>query len=66
MLPRAGIVRVVLMDQAGREMGVLASGLSSSGENLLEIDVSTIPAGEYRCVMQTRDGNASATLTITR
>lgn len=65
-LPRAGIVRIILTTLDGKEVGTLASGLSSAGENRLDLDVRKIPAGEYRCVVQTRDGNAATTLVITK
>jgi hypothetical protein len=65
-LPRAGIVRIMLATLDGREMGALASGLSSAGENRLDIDVSTIPPGQYRCTLQSRDGTATTRLVIVR
>ena len=65
-LVRAGIIRLVLIDRDGKEVGVLASGLSSAGVNVIEIDTRKIPAGEYRCILQTRDGNASTPLVISR
>ena len=66
VLPRAGIVRILLTTLDGSEVGTLASGLSSAGENRLEIDVKTIPPGQYRLTLQTRDGNASTRLVIVR
>lgn len=66
VLPRAGIVRILLATLDGSEVGTLASGLSSAGENRLEIDVKAIPPGQYRLTLQTRDGNASTRLVIVR
>ena len=65
-LPRAGIIRMTLMSADGKEAGVLASGLSKAGENVVDIDIERITPGEYRCVLQTRDGNVSARLILTR
>ena len=65
-LPRAGIVRISLMTPDGKEMGTLASGLTAAGENRLEIDVSRIPAGEYHCTLQSRDGSVSTRVVIGR
>jgi hypothetical protein len=65
-LPRAGIVRITLSTPDGREVGTLASGLSASGENRLDVDVRKIPEGQYLCTLQTRDGNASTRLVISK
>jgi hypothetical protein len=65
-LPRAGIVRISIASLDGKEMGTLASGLSSAGENRLDVDVSRIPPGQYRLSLQTRDGNASTRLVVAK
>jgi hypothetical protein len=65
-LPRAGIVRITLSTDDGREVGTLASGLSAAGDNRLELDVRKIPPGTYLLTLQTRGGNASTRLVIGR
>ena len=63
---RPGIVRISLSTLDGKEVGTLASGLQSAGENRVELDVGKIPPGQYRCTLQSRDGNASTRLVIVR
>lgn len=65
-LPRAGHVRVRLIDAAGHEARTLFSGQAEAGRTRLPADLSGLPAGAYIVVMETDAGRTTTRLNVVR
>ena len=59
-------VELALFDLLGRRVRLLASGSATPGTHRLELDLDTLAAGTYLCVLETESEARTHRLTILR
>lgn len=64
-VPERAPVRVTVADMLGRTVAVLSNGDHDAGRYRAALDASALPAGMYRCLMQSAAGSWSRTLVVT-
>jgi hypothetical protein len=65
-VPEERHVRIVVYNQLGMEVAVLADGMHVAGRHVVEFDASDLASGTYLCRMTAGDFVQTRTMTLTR
>lgn len=65
-LPETGHVRLAVYDALGREIAVLADGVSEAGRHTVRFVATGLPTGTYLYRLETPHGSLTRTLLLMR
>jgi WD40 repeat protein len=63
-LKAASTIRICIVDMLGREITVINDGTRAAGTHAIHLNVSELPTGSYRCLVQTENGVAHQQLVV--